>query len=731
MKLFPHNQEAFESAVRMFKRENRVCIIQPTGTGKSVVIAEFVNQNSSKRHLLLAPGSHIFNEIQKHVKNVEITFSTYIGLKQKESFFVKNSFDYIYLDEFHRLGADVWGGTVKRLLSLNPRAKILGTSATPIRYLDDNRNMATEIFKDQIATRMSLISAISKGILPAPIYVSALYSIQDEYQQMKKKVMSSNSKDKERLLKDLDSKVIDWEKSSGLDTVMQKHLSRERRRVIVFCKDWEHLKYAQKLLGPIFKKIYGRVEVLSLYSKRKIVENETALKSFRSENESAIVLYTIDKVNEGLHSKSCNTVILLRDTTSANVFYQQIGRAFSIKPTNRPLVIDLVNNFKNIQLAPIRGDSENELNLLGNSNQASENEKRKERITFIDETQDIRQIFSAFENAVDVWKQFYEKAKAYFMEHGHPYVDCSDQVLHDWVQYQTKLYGSGHLGKVRTSQLRAIGMELDISARWMAAMFELTEWVKKNGRLPTFEENAKLYSWMVRQRQAFRGGTLVKAQVDTLRDLFSLEGDKRVEERVERLIEYYKNGSGLATDDTVKHDLSRIKVLYKGNKLSKATLNSLRSANVPIDESVNDLVWLSNVKDVLACYNEKGRLPKKGVKTLYGFCVRERSYLRKKHPYGKLIENNSDVKILFERFRKIIEASTKPDWNSRYAELKRVVKLHGRIFKPEIDKKLIGWVMRQRQALMNGRLSAEQKTKLLAIKEVNWYGKGTSKVKDS
>jgi superfamily II DNA or RNA helicase len=63
MDLFPHNQEAYENAVQLFKKENRVCIIRPTGTGKSLIIAEFVNQNNSKRHLLLAPGSHIFNEI--------------------------------------------------------------------------------------------------------------------------------------------------------------------------------------------------------------------------------------------------------------------------------------------------------------------------------------------------------------------------------------------------------------------------------------------------------------------------------------------------------------------------------------------------------------------------------------------------------------------------------------------------------------------------------------------
>src|ERR1700722_13091512 len=166
MCLFPHNQEAYDSAVRLFKNENRVCIIRPTGTGKSLIIAEFINRHPVARHLLLAPGAHIFNEIQKYVTKVRVSFSTYIGVKTNLSLLEPHYFDFIYLDEFHRLGADVWGNNVNRLLQRNPRAKVLGTSATPIRYLDDNRNMATEIFEDNIATQMSLTTAIATGILP-------------------------------------------------------------------------------------------------------------------------------------------------------------------------------------------------------------------------------------------------------------------------------------------------------------------------------------------------------------------------------------------------------------------------------------------------------------------------------------------------------------------------------------------------------------------------------------
>ena len=737
MKLFPHNQEAFDSAVRMFKRENRVCIIQPTGTGKSVVIAEFVNKNPSKRHLLLAPGSHIFSEIQKHVKNVEIEFATYIGLKRKEPFFIKNSFDYIYLDEFHRLGAEVWGGAVKRLLRLNPRAKVLGTSATPIRYLDDNRNMATEIFKDQIATQMSLISAIAKGILPSPTYISALYSIQDEYRQMRKKVMASKLKDKETLLRDLDSKVIDWEKSSGLDTVLRKYLSTERRRVIVFCKDWKHLQYAKKLLDPIFGKIYGRIEALSLYSKRKIAENETYLRAFRAENESAIVLYTIDKINEGLHSKSCNTVILLRDTISPIVFSQQIGRAFSIKPTNNPLIIDLVNNFKNIQLASIKSDSERELNLLSKGSQVGNVEKRKETITFIDETQDIRKIFSSFDEEINVWKSLYEKAKVYFKEHGHLYVPPVNRELYDWVRFQRYSYQNRHMSKERAILLTAIGMEFEnkIPAGWMTMLCELEEWIKENGTLPPISASNRVGAWVNRQRMAFKRGTLIKEQIDILRKLVPLGDDVRslkINARVNRLIAHFKKGNIDTADERIKHDLARIIALYKLKKLSKSTLTSLRKGRVAFETSFNERAWLERVKKLIEWFESNGTLPKRNENlVLYQFCIKERKYLKRGHPFSEFIQNDKDARKLYKKVKKLISMLGVKDWDERLSELKRVVAHYGFISKSNCEDKLLQWTWKQQRDLRDGKLSSDKIEKLLTIKEINWHGRNRRHINKS
>ena len=78
---------------------------------------------------------------------------------------------YIILDEFHRAGAECWGESTVALLKLCPEAKLLGLTATNVRYLDNNRDMAEELFDGRVASDMTLGEAIVRGILPAPNYV--------------------------------------------------------------------------------------------------------------------------------------------------------------------------------------------------------------------------------------------------------------------------------------------------------------------------------------------------------------------------------------------------------------------------------------------------------------------------------------------------------------------------------------------------------------------------------
>ena len=74
--------------------------------------------------------------------------------------------DIIILDEFHHCGAPEWGKGVERLLQRNEGAIVLGLSATPVRYTDGLRDMADELFENNVASEMTLEEAIEREILP-------------------------------------------------------------------------------------------------------------------------------------------------------------------------------------------------------------------------------------------------------------------------------------------------------------------------------------------------------------------------------------------------------------------------------------------------------------------------------------------------------------------------------------------------------------------------------------
>ena len=154
IKLFEHNQSAYESVLEMLSDEGKAAVIHPTGTGKSYIGFKLCEQFPEKIICWLSPSEYIFNTQLENLKQdsdgwqpENITFFTYAKLMlMTDSELAAIKPDHIVLDEFHRCGAEMWGDGVDRLLSMYPDTPILGLSATAIRYLDNQRNMADELF---------------------------------------------------------------------------------------------------------------------------------------------------------------------------------------------------------------------------------------------------------------------------------------------------------------------------------------------------------------------------------------------------------------------------------------------------------------------------------------------------------------------------------------------------------------------------------------------------------
>lgn len=286
LRLFEHNEKAYRAAVRMMEQYGKAAIVHPTGTGKSYIAFKLIEDNLEKVVIWLSPSKYIFKTQLESLKRndpdfplANIHFYTYAKLMcctqaQLDEIAAQKP-AYIIFDEFHRAGAGCWGESTVALLKLCSDAKFLGLTATNIRYLDNNRDIAEELFDSRVASNMTLGEAVVMGILPAPKYVTTVY----QYQKALAKYQAR----------------VDNLRTPGIQDVNQKYLDALRRA----------LEQADGL-----DKVFA---------------------DFKTDTGDRLkLLFCIDMLNEGVHVEGISGVILFRPTISPIIYKQQIARLDSI-----------------------------------------------------------------------------------------------------------------------------------------------------------------------------------------------------------------------------------------------------------------------------------------------------------------------------------------------------------------------------------------------------------------
>ena len=355
--LYPHNEAAFRAAESMIREKGRACIIHPTGTGKALIGYEFVFENPDKRFLWLSPSTYIMEEQQASILKLKpdasfdnVTYLTYAAsMGVAKGTLGAGSFDFFVLDEFHHVGAPFWGDGVKAILKANPDVPILGLSATEVRYSDNGRNMADELFEGNVASKMDLSECWERHILPVPDYVKALYDVDgtvlrlsDEVQQVAGLDGSDDVAKDFRFFRTIVSRAV------GLPEVFSRHLTKTDGRLIVFCRNVTSLRAVERRCRSWFEGVNGSVHPYTVYSSNP--ESLANYDAFKDDDSAALkVLLCIDQLNEGVHIDGIDAVVMMRPTQSPVIYYQQLGRALSASSTGSiPLVFDLVDNLETL-----------------------------------------------------------------------------------------------------------------------------------------------------------------------------------------------------------------------------------------------------------------------------------------------------------------------------------------------------------------------------------------------
>lgn len=339
MELYPHNKIVYENILRMLKIQNRVGVVQGTGTGKGVICKKLVDLFPNV--IIVVPTNVLIENYKLNLGlSIEkVRFLTYHGL----SLFTEINLQEIIkpntllvLDEFHRVGAKTWGKNVEILAKSieNLKGRTVGFSATPIRYLDNSRNMIDEFFGGNVVEGLDFVNAVVDGVLPSFTYVSSFYG----------NIENAKFKYSERV-----SKLINTlENNYNIQTIIENHINtkEQNQKWIIFFSNIEELKSFKNNVKDWFS-FSSSVHFFDIHSEYSKSENIAKLRAFNDANTGVNIILSVNMLNEGVHLKDLNGVIMFRKTVSPIVYLQQLGRAFKVNGI-RPIIFDFIGNYKEI-----------------------------------------------------------------------------------------------------------------------------------------------------------------------------------------------------------------------------------------------------------------------------------------------------------------------------------------------------------------------------------------------
>ena len=772
LNLYEHNEETSSKVFDAFnKDEKRVAIVQATGTGKSYVALNLLLKYKDKKALYIVPSNAIIEHlkeiisknnlsIEKDFPNLEFrTYQSLINLSREE--LSKLKVDLLVTDELHHLGALVWGKRINDIVETHPDMLLFGMTAYTVRdrataYERDMTNPETdELFSGKVVSYYDLCDAMIDGVLPKPIYKAAYINLESLAEELEKylddpKLSKKDYLECKKLIEDAKRQIT---KAPGIKEMVRKNI-KPNGKYIYFCpplseenkndidtimtevREW-FSDYDVEFYKTTSKdKEQGKQNRDAFYSNVDLKGNSTKHK--------LRIMFAINQYNEGVHAPGVDGVILGRSTSSDIVFFEQIGRALSVKENTKeryeeyqnlsrselleiakkqntqvtsnmtkdeiierllsPVIIDLTNNIEYIE------ELENNLKDRVKEIQKSLGHNKREikiRNLNFDIMVENKNLFEILRYVRDrlrpnTWKLNYSLAKIYFEKYGSLEIKQNFKTLNGidydengynfgiWLTNQRQMYKKGKLSKERIELLKQIGMRFEI-------VYNIVDW-------------AEMY--MLAEIYFKKYGSLeIKQNFKTLNG-----------------IDYDENGYNLGWW------LVRQRQMYKKSKLSKEREKLLEKIGMRFETRDNNEVWTRMYKLTETYFKKYGNLEiKQNFKTLNGIDEDENGYnlgqwqscQRQMYKKSKLSKERKDllekIGMRFEtrdndevwtRMYKLTETYFKKYGN---LEIKQNFKTLNGIDEDENGYNLGQWQSCQRQMYKKSKLSKERKDLLEKI----------------
>ncbi|MFI1970143.1 DUF3427 domain-containing protein [Streptomyces cinnamoneus] len=235
-------------------------------------------------------------------------------------------FDVIVIDEFHH-GVSP---TYRRIIDHFKPMELLGLTATPERM--DGRNVQDEFFDGRVAAEMRLWEALENDLLSPFHYFGIADNVDLDGLTWKRGAYDTGELDRLFTGNHARARLV-------VKAIQDKIAEPSSIRALGFCVSVAHARF----MAEFFQQ--AGFDARALDGTTPAPERAQALADLR--DGKIQVLFSVDLFNEGLDIPDVDTLLLLRPTSSATVFLQQLGRGLRRTPDKAVLtVLDFIGQHR-------------------------------------------------------------------------------------------------------------------------------------------------------------------------------------------------------------------------------------------------------------------------------------------------------------------------------------------------------------------------------------------------
>lgn len=353
IQLRPYQSEAIDATLRyLAENDGNPLIVLPTGTGKSIVIAEFCRQILSKwadskiivvthvRELIKqnydelkslwpeAPAGINSAGLKKRDYKPSIVFCGIQSVYKKATDFTK--VDLVLVDEAHlipRKTSTMYQKFLKNLKIMNPHVRVIGLTATPYRLDSGLLHSGEGSLFDGIAYEADLKDMVSQG------YLTKLVSKQPK---TKLDVTNVRLRGGEFIPGELERAVNKLDINAAVVREIVAY-GADRKSWLIFCSGVDHATNVAQIVRQ-----YG-ITCETIFGDTPDSERDRIVADFKAGRIRALA--SMGVLTTGFNAPAVDLLALLRPTQSTGLYIQIMGRGMRNHPDKSDcLVLDFAGN---------------------------------------------------------------------------------------------------------------------------------------------------------------------------------------------------------------------------------------------------------------------------------------------------------------------------------------------------------------------------------------------------